>query len=144
MAKGALLGLVFGVLLGAAGVRFIDSRQGARLEEFGAKAGEQDPRLKAGRDEAERLENELAAARLESSALSKKVGELESKAKPVVEKVAVAANGNRWKDVGAAFYKMRDTLNDPNAGNSPDAQQAYERSIEITRRMLSLFDIKNM
>ncbi len=40
MAKGALLGLVFGVLLGAAGVRFVDSRQGARLEDLGVKAGE--------------------------------------------------------------------------------------------------------
>ncbi|MEK7468394.1 MAG: hypothetical protein AAB074_13375 [Planctomycetota bacterium] len=124
MAKGIVLGLVFGALIGAAGVRLVDRNQGKRLEEVGAKIGEQDPRLKPGTEEVARLEKALADERSEKEALQKKVGDLEASAAAKAGKSTVAAKGSRWKDVGAAFYQMKDKMKGEDAGNSPESQQA--------------------
>ncbi|KAF0245498.1 MAG: hypothetical protein FD180_1540 [Planctomycetota bacterium] len=124
MAKGIVLGLVFGALIGAAGVRLVDRNQGKRLEEIGAKVGEQDPRLKPGAEDVARLEKALAQERNEKEALQKKVGDLEAVAAAKSTAPAVAAKGSRWKEVGSAFYKLKDSMKGDEAGSSPESQQA--------------------
>jgi len=149
--KGASLGLIFGILLGAAGVRVVDRVHGAKLEEAGKAVGERDPRLRESEDAVGKLEKALADARAENAALAGRVSELEAKKSapaPAETAVAVAAERkNPWKELGASLYKLRDKMKD--GGDSPEAQQvmmellgligkiAKENGVTIEEAMLS-------
>lgn len=136
MAKGIVLGLVFGALIGAASVRLIDRTQGKRLEEAGAKVGEEAAKAKDAGVESARMEKALADVRSEKQALERKLTELEGRIAAKAETAAVAAKaGARWKDVGSAFFKMKDKLKGEDAGNSPEAQQAIMEMLGILGKL---------
>ncbi|MCC6741864.1 MAG: hypothetical protein IT452_22785 [Planctomycetia bacterium] len=120
--KSAALGLLIGAILGAAGVRLAD-RARTRPPEESTPGAPAESGPKADAAATARLEKELESARGEKAALEKKVADLEATAAARPEKAA-AGKTSRWKDVGAAFYRLKDKMNDENAGNSPEAQQA--------------------
>ena len=62
MAKGVVLGLIFGALIGEAGVRIVDRTQGRRMEEAGAKVGEEAAKAKGAGEETARLSDAQAKA----------------------------------------------------------------------------------
>lgn len=136
--KAAALGLVIGAILGAAGVRLAE-RAGARAPEEPAAAAPAEPGPTADGRDAERLERELEAARGEKAALEKKLADLEAMAAARPEKAA--GKKSRWKDVGAAFYRLKDRMNDENAGNSPEAQQAVMELLAVLGRLAKEYGV---
>jgi hypothetical protein len=141
MAKGIVLGLFFGALIGAAGVRLIDRTQGKKLEEVAAKVGEEATRPKAGTEERERLEKSLADARTETRALEQKLAGLEAKLAAGAEKTVAAPKSGRWKELGAAFFKMKDSLKGEDSGNSPEAQQAIMELLGILGKLAKEYGV---
>ncbi len=142
MAKGVLLGLIFGALIGAAGVRIVDRTQGRRMEEAGAKVGEEAAKAKGAGEETARLEKALADARGEKVELEKKLTDLEGRLAAKASKTAATAKpGGRWKDVGDAFYRMKDKLKGEEAGNSPEAQQAIMEMLGILGKLAKEYGV---
>ncbi|MCE9583532.1 MAG: hypothetical protein K8T20_13685 [Planctomycetes bacterium] len=141
MGKGLVIGVIFGALLGAVAVRFLDGRRSRQAEESPARPGEPEARAKSGSEEVERLEKALTASRGENDNLQKKISELQSKASTPAAGPAVAAKGSRWKDVGLAFFKMKDKMQEPDAGNSPEAQQAFMELLAILGKIAKEYGV---
>lgn len=137
--KGAALGLLVGVILGAAGVKLAD-RAKARPPEEPAAATPAEAGQKADAGEQGRLQKELEAARGEKAALERKLAELEAKSPMKPEKAAAGKKG-RWTDVGAAFYRLKDKLNNEDAGSSPEAQQAVMELLAVLGKLAKEYGV---